>query len=56
MASGIRKYSYDIFIELGTLNLGVKFPCKVGTIWESYMKTMQANSKPDLINGKAMLS
>jgi hypothetical protein len=56
MALSGKKYSYDVFLELGTLNLGVKFPCQVGTIWESYMKTMQAKGKPNLINGRSILN
>lgn len=56
MNPNIRKYSYDVFIELGTLHIGVKFSCKVGTIWETNMKNIQASSKPDLINGMAYLS
>lgn len=55
MASTIRKYFYDVFIQLGTLSLAVKFPCKVGTIWQSFMKSLQADSKPDLIQGTSYL-
>mgnify|MGYP006898479575 CR=1 FL=1 len=55
MTSTVRKYSYDVYIHLGSLSLAVKFPCQVGTVWQSYMKNLQAESKPDLIQGTSYL-
>ena len=43
-------------IQLGTLHLAVKFPCNVGTLWETSSKTIQATTKPDLIGGAVNLS
>lgn len=56
MTSVTQRLAYEITLELGTLHLSAKFPCKVGATWETSTKNIQADKKPDLVNGVAVFS
>ena len=45
-----------MLVQLQSLQLAVKFPARVGTIWETHLKTVQAINQPELNSGVANLA